>query len=115
MKISFPEGLVIDHNSSEITGKDEQIIYSDNAYYVKDLSILSNSNWKLVLKKLDLNEPVVDGNCELKRSVDINIVNMNNPSESGSFYLEGLEMESMVAILDKLNKVDKKAYFELFL
>ena len=40
-------------------------------------------------------------------------MNMNNPSESGSFYLEGLEMESMVAILDKLNKVDKKAYFEL--
>lgn|GEM_PF-1507157 len=113
LKISFPKGLVIDHNSSEITGKDKQIIYSDNAYYVKDLSILSNSNWKLVLKKLDLNEPVVDGNCELKRSVDINIVNMNNPSESGSFYLEGLEMESMVAILDKLNKVDKKAYFEL--
>lgn len=116
LKISLPEGLIIDHDRSEITGKDNQVVYneSDSAYYVKDLSILSNSNWKLVLNKLELNIPVDEnGHCELSRSVDINIVNMDNPAEIGSFYLKGLEMESMVAILDKLNKPNKKAEFKL--
>ena len=116
LKICLPEGLIIDHESSVITGKDNQIVYSesDNAYYVEDLSVLSNSNWELALKKLELNIPVEkDGHCELSRSVEIKLVNRNNPDESGHFYLKGLEMESMVAILDKLNKTNKKAEFKL--
>ena len=115
LKITFPEGLVIDHTRSVIPGDESQVVYSksDNAYYVNDLSILSNSNWKLALEKLELNIPVVDGNCELKMSVDINIVNMDNPAEIGSFYLKGLKMESMVDILDKFNKPNKKAEFKL--
>ena len=116
LKICLPEGLIIDHKSSVITGKDNQVVYSesDSAYYVKDLSVLSNSNWELALKKLELNIPVEgDGHCELSRSVEIKLVNMDNPDESGHFYLKGLEMESMVAILDKLNKTNKKAEFKL--
>ena len=116
LKICLPEGLIIDHESSVITGKDNQVVYSesDSAYYVKDLSVLSNSNWELALKKLELNIPVEeDGHCELSRSVEIKLVNMDNPDESGHFYLKGLEMESMVAILDKLNKTNKKAEFKL--
>ena len=116
LKICLPEGLIIDHESSVITGKDNQVVYSesDSAYYVKDLSVLSNSNWELALKKLELNIPVEgDGHCELSRSVEIKLVNMDNPDESGHFYLKGLEMESMVAILDKLNNTNKKAEFKL--
>ncbi len=122
LKISFPKGLIIDLEKTVITSGsgetvDVDFVYneSDGVYvcYVSDLSILSNSNWKLALEKLELNIPVVDGNCTLSRKVDIKLVNMDNPSESGAFYLKGLEMESMVGILDKLNNTDKKAKFKL--
>lgn len=122
LKISFPKGLIIDLEKTVITSGtgetvDVDFVYneSDGVYvcYVSDLSVLSNSNWKLALEKLELNIPVEDGNCALSRKVDIKLVNMDNPSESGAFYLKGLEMESMVGILDKLNNADKKAEFKL--
>ena len=123
LKIGFPKGLMIDLDETVITtGAGETVgvdfVYneSDSVYdcYVSDLSILSISDWKIALKTLVLNIPVEkDGHCELSRSVEIKLVNMDNPDESGHFYLKGLEMESMVAILDKLNNANRKAEFKL--
>ena len=122
LKIGFPKGLMIDLDETVITtGAGETVgvdfVYneSDSVYdcYVSDLSILSKSDWKIALKTLVLNIPVEGGSCELSRSVEVKLVNMDNPDESGHFYLKGLEMESMVAILDKLNNANKKAEFKL--
>ena len=108
LKISFPEQLDIDNASSEYTGKGNEIVYDEkeHAFFVKDFAVLADTRWELALKRLTLNDSVVEGEYSLDISAGMDIVKLDGQGgyESvSSFVLVGREVESLVGVLDKLN------------
>ena len=120
LKISFPEQLDICPTHSVYDGKGEQVVYDSigHAFYVYDLGILANANWNLALQRLTLNIPVTKdpvtgkGACHMDVNADIRFVSEEKDDEDAYFVLAGVEMESMVEILDKL-KGEKEAVFRM--
>lgn len=127
LKISFPEQLDIcpEHSKYEYEGKDEEkdeekIVYDreEHAFYVYDLEVLAETRWNLALQKLTLDIPVTKdpvsgkGKCHMDVKADIRFVNINNPEETGCFYLAATEMKSMVDVLKKLEG-EKEAQFTM--
>lgn len=108
LKIAFPQ-LEISQDYSNYEG----ITYNEaeHAFYVKDIKNLSRT-WEIAPKRLTLNLPVEDDSCRMDVKAMISCVNLNNPDESGCFYLAGREMDNMVEALGKL-KGDKEARFYL--
>lgn len=116
LRIAFPEQLEIAIENSRYDGMDNGgVEYDENehAFYVNDLNLLVDSQWDLALSRLVLNEPVEGDSCTVDVNAEITFVNKDNSDESGFFYLAGLEMESMVVILDKLNNSAKEANFSM--
>ncbi len=108
LKISFPEELDINNDASTYDSKDVNVVYDADlhAFYVKDMSVLVASEWELVLQKLTLNDPVVNGEYSLDFSAEIGLVKLNEQDQyesTTSFVLAGQEIESLVNVLDKLN------------
>ena len=117
LKISFPEQLDINNDASIYDGKGAKVVYDDysHAFYVKDMSVLVESEWELVLQKLTLNAPVVDGEYSLDFSAEIGLVKLNEQGgyePTTSFVLAGQDIESLVNVLDKLNE-DKSVVFAM--
>ena len=120
LKISFPRQLDISPSLSEYEGKGESVVYDEeeHAFYIYDLGVLADANWNLALQKLTLDIPVVkdpvtgSGKCHMDVKADIRFVNINNPEETGHFYLSAIEMESMVDVLAKLEG-EKQALFAM--
>ncbi len=108
LKIAFPQ-LEISQDYSNYEG----ITYNEaeHAFYVKDIKNLSRT-WEIAPKRLTLNLPVEDDSCHMDVKAMISCVNLNNPDESGCFYLAGRDMDNMVEALGKL-KGDKEARFYL--
>ena len=112
LKIAFPQ-LEISQDYSNYEG----ITYNEaeHAFYVKDIKNLSGDNgagvtWEIAPKRLTLNLPVEDDSCHMDVKAMISCVNLNNPDESGFFYLAGRERDNMVEALGKLNG-NKEAHF----
>lgn len=108
LKISFPEELDINNDASTYDSKGDSVVYDADlhAFYVKDMSVLVESEWELVLQKLTLNAPVVNGEYPLDFSAEIGLVKLNEQGQyesTTSFVLAGQEIESLVNVLDKLN------------
>ena len=108
LKISFPEELDINNDASTYDSKGVNVVYDADlhAFYVKDMSVLVASEWELVLQKLTLNDPVVNGEYSLDFSAEIGLVKLNEQEQyepTTSFVLAGQEIESLVDVLDKLN------------
>ena len=117
LKISFPEELDINNDASTYDSKGVNVVYDADlhAFYVKDMSVLVKSEWELVLQKLTLNAPVVDGESPLDFSAEIGLVKLNEQGgyePTTSFVLAGQEIESLVNVLDKLNE-DKSVVFAM--
>lgn len=108
LKISFPEELDINNDASTYDSKGDSVVYDADlhAFYVKDMSVLVDSEWELVLQKLTLNDPVVNGEYLLDFSAEIGLVKLNEQGQyepTTSFVLAGQEIKSFVNVLDKFN------------
>ena len=117
LKISFPKELDINNDASTYDSKGDSVVYDADlhAFYVKDMSVLVKSEWELVLQKLTLNAPVVNGEYSLDFKAEIGLVKLNEQGEyvdATSFVLAGKEIESLVDVLDKLNG-DKSVVFAM--
>ena len=118
LKISFPEELDINNDASTYDGKGDSVVVYDadlHAFYVKDMSVLVASEWELVLQKLTLNDPVVNGEYSLDFQAEIGLVKLNEQRQyepTTSFVLAGQKIESLVNVLDKLNG-DKSVVFAM--
>lgn len=115
LKITFPNSLYINPDLSKFVGEYTET-ETEHAFYISDLKALAQSRWELSLKEMNLNLDVDQetGVCILKEKASVGFVNLTNPEDKGCFYLQGLEMESMVTILDKLNSGDKSAHFKMY-
>ena len=108
LKITFPEQLDIDDELSQYTGKGNEIVYDEkeHAFFVKDFAVLADTRWELALKRLTLNDPVVEGEYSLDISAGMDIVKLDGQGgcESvSSFVLVADTVKSLVGVLDKLN------------
>lgn len=117
LKISFPEELDINNDASTYKSKGVNVVYDADlhAFYVKDMSVLVESEWELVLQKLTLNAPVVNGEYSLDFQAEIGLVKLNEQGQyesTTSFVLAGKDIKSLVDVLDKLNG-DKSVVFAM--
>ena len=112
LKVEFPKSLYIDADKSQYVGEYKA---DEHAFYITDLDSLASSHWELALDSLVLNLDVEDGTgvCNLKEKATVGFVSPKGDEDDGCFYLAGLEMESMVEILNKLNNGNKKAEFKM--
>ena len=115
LKITFPNSLYINPDLSKFVGEYRET-ETEHAFYISDLKALAQSRWELSLKEMNLNLDVDQetGVCILKEKASVGFVNLTNPEDKECFYLQGLEMESMVTILDKLNNGGKSAHFKMY-
>ena len=104
LRISFPDQLDICEEESSYNGKEEGLVCYDadeRSFYVYDLAMLINNEWDLAIERLTLNLPVINDSCHIPVDAEIRIVDPEkNPVDS--LTLSGVEMESMVKVLDDL-------------
>ena len=112
LRISFPEQLEI---STEYSEYKQGVEYNSakHAFYVYDLGVLADSEWRLAPEKLTLDiEVSKDGKCNVPVKAGVQFVDdKKNPVRS--LVLAGVEIGSMVEILDKLSNGDKEASFKM--
>lgn len=113
LKVAFPKNIAIDDSISTYEGKGSKIKYSapEHAFYVYDLMALAGTHWNLALDSLILNKPVIDNECDVDVEAQIYFVNAEKDSV-GQFVLGGMQVESMIEVLDKLGGT-KKATFNM--
>ncbi len=119
LKISFPENLEISQEFSYYGGDNSKIEYKEDkhAFYVYDLVKLATTDWDLAIKKIKIEKEVDKTDednykCHLDVSAKVSFVYGENDVEVDSLVLAGVEMESMVDILEKL-KGEKSAKFAM--
>ena len=104
LKIAFPQGLELNDGLSMYNGKGDKVVYSaaDHAFYVYDLSVFANADWSLALDKFNVNQPVVNGICDIDISAAISVV---DPAKNvvDKMLVAGMEMESMATTLGRLD------------
>lgn len=112
LKLEFPDELTIDDEISQYKGKGKEVVYKEHAFYIYDLKILADDEWSLALDRLTLNKDVDDaGKFEIDVVASVYFVD-ENKNKINNLVFEGCELESMVAVLDKL-KGEKNANFEM--
>ncbi|MBE6305331.1 MAG: hypothetical protein E7082_05350 [Bacteroidales bacterium] len=111
LKLSFPAELEINNEHSSYEGKGTSIIYdaNDHAFYAYDLQALAETHWDIHLEKLTLDDPVTNGEYDMKLEAHVQFVDANkNPIDH--VILAEAELESMVSVLNSL-KGEKQADF----
>ncbi|MBO5787412.1 MAG: hypothetical protein J6R07_01925 [Bacteroidaceae bacterium] len=113
LKVQFPKNIAIDDSKSTYESKGSKIKYNalEHAFYVYDLAALAGTQWNLALDSLILNKPVIDNECDVDVEAQIYFVNAEKDSV-GQFVLGGMQVESMIGVLNKLGGT-KKATFNM--
>ena len=113
LKLKFPKELTICPIHSQYNGKGKEVIYDENehAFYINDLSVLKSAEWDIALQKLELNVPVVNGECDMNIHAEVVSVDPDGV-EHDYVLIAGEERKSMMTALNTLEG-DKYANFSM--